>query len=37
MENYKNDMNVFSQVAISDIIVLGEVLNHKEMAAVDLT
>ncbi len=28
-ENYKNDMNIFNQVAIEDLIVIGEILSHK--------
>ena len=36
-ENYRNDMNIFSQVAIEDIIVVGEVLSHKEIGGIDLT
>ncbi len=36
-ENYKNDMNIFNQVAIEDLIVIGEILSHKQIGAIDLT
>lgn len=36
-ENYKNDMNIFNQVGIEDLIVIGEILSHKEISGIDLT
>ena len=30
-------MNIFNQVAIDDLIVVGDVLSHKEIAGIDLT
>lgn len=36
-ENYKNDRNVFNQVALEDLTVYGELLSHKEMEGLDLT
>jgi hypothetical protein len=36
-ENFKNDRNVFNQVALEDLTVFGELLTHKEMEGVDLT
>ena len=35
-ENYKNSLNIFNQVAIEDMIVVGEVLSHQEIVGVDL-
>jgi hypothetical protein len=30
-------MNIFNQVALEDIIVVGDVLSHKEIVGIDLT
>lgn len=30
-------MNVFNQIAIEDINVIGEILNHQDIAGIDLT
>lgn len=35
-ENYKNDRNVFNQVALDDLIVFGEILPYKEIEGIDL-
>lgn len=35
-ENYKNERNVFNQVAIDDLIVFGEIMTSRELDGVNL-
>ncbi len=35
--NYKNERNIFNQVALEDLNVFGEILSNKDISGVDLT